>query len=86
MTIIYLVKKHSDEEGKIMSLDELNKLNKANVYNVRIDDKKNINKKPRVRLTTEEIQLMVNSGIYKELHIQEVYNRVQGLAEKALQI
>ena len=86
MTIVYFVKNLSDEKGKIMSLDELNKLDRANVYNVRINDKKDINKKHRVGLTSEEMQLMINSEIYKKIYIQEVYNRAQGLAEKAQQI
>ena len=86
MTIVYLIKNLSDKNGRIISLEDLNKLDKANVYNTRTDNKKDINNKPRVGLATQEIQLMVNSGIYKKIYIQEVYDRAQGLAEKAQQI
>ena len=79
MTIVYSVNNFSDESGKIMSQNDLDKLNKANVYNVRVD-----NMKKSIGLTPEEILLLVNSGDYNEIHIQEVYNRVQGLAEKTL--
>ncbi len=81
MTIAYLVKDFSDEKGRIMSLNDLEKLDRANVYNVRIDNAKKV-----IGLTAEEIQLIITSNSYKEISIQEVYNRAQGLAEKALQI
>jgi len=77
MTIIYLVKKLSDENGKIISLDDLNKLNKDNVYNVRVNDKN------RVGLTTEEIKLIIGSDIDK-IYIHEAYNKIQGLAERVM--
>ena len=81
MTIAYLVKDFSGEKGKVMSSNDLDKLDRANVYNVRVNDIKRI-----VGLTAEEIKLLVDSEDYKEISIQEVYNRTRGLAEKALQI
>ena len=69
MTIVYLIKNLLDEKGKgkTISLDELDKLDEANVYNVRIDCEKNIDKKYKVGLTSKEVQLIVDSGIYKEI-------------------
>ena len=85
MTIVHLIKNLSDEEekGETISLEKLNKLDKANVYNLRIDGEKDIDKKYRVGLTSEEVQLMVNSGIYKEVYIKEIYNRIQELSKIA---
>jgi len=84
MTIVHLIKNLLDEEekGKIISLDELNKLDEANVYNVRIGGEKDIDKKYRVGLTSEEVQLIVDSGSYKEIYIEEIYNRMQELAKR----
>jgi len=84
MTIVYLIKNLLDEEekGKTIFLDELDKLDEANVYNVRIDGEKDIDKKYKVGLTSEEVQLIVDSGSYKEIYIQEIYNRMQELAKR----
>jgi hypothetical protein len=79
MTTIYLVKNISDKEGKIISLADLNKLNEANAYNVRIDNKS------LTGLIPEEIKLITDSNLNNKIYIQEVYNRAQGLAERALQ-
>jgi len=73
-------------KGKISSahgLDELNKLDRTNLYNVRIGGEKDTDKKYKLGLTSEKIQLMVNSKLYEEIYMVEIYNDLQELAKRA---
>ncbi len=82
-TIVYRVENFSDnldEKGEPMSQNDLDNLNKADVYNVRVG-----NMKKSVGLTTGELLLLVKSGDYKEIYVQEVYSRAKELTAKALQ-
>lgn len=82
MTVIHLVEDLLDEKGKIMSLNGLNKVDEENLYNIRIN-REDIGEKYKVGLTSKEVQLIVNSGIYKRIYIKEIYNRMQELAKRA---
>ena len=74
--IIRLVENFSDENeiGKKISLDELKRFSEENVYNIRTDEI-DVNKKFKIGQTIKDISLIVASKKFKEIYIQNIYNR-----------
>ena len=80
MTLLYLVEnlEGGKEKGKAISLEELKKLDRLNVYNVKACE--GVSEKERIGVTPQNIQIMVDSRLYKEIYMVEVYNRMASIA------